>query len=141
MLQNIQLEFLPANTTSSLQQLDMTIIKILNTLYHAKFVNHIELIHRHSQSRKVGQKINVLQALQFVSDTWREISLKTIKNSFPCCGFKRMGQEMAWNAQNLLEICPELHKVTNHVSIDDNIEYCKFNKNCDGEIDERIQNY
>lgn len=92
-LQNIKLEFLPSNTTSLVQPLDMGIIKNLKTLYRGKLVNYIvesiddNLLTSSSTARDISAKINLLQAIQFLTDSWRAIKIKTIQNCFAVSGF------------------------------------------------------
>ena len=74
------------DTTSLVQPMDMGIIKNLKTFYRRKLVNYIiekieeKLVTSSSTSKEISAKINILQAVQFVADTWRATSTKTIKN-------------------------------------------------------------
>jgi len=92
-LKNITLEFLPANTTSLIQPLDMGIIKNLKVRYRIKLVNFIlEMIEENlfdpsATANQISGKINILQAIQFVSESWREVSCTTVMNCFAHCGF------------------------------------------------------
>jgi hypothetical protein len=85
-LRNIRLEFLPVNSTSLVQAMYMGIIRNLKKLYHGKLVNHIldaieeNLLTSFSTAKEVSSNVNLLQAVQFVTDSWREISSKTIQN-------------------------------------------------------------
>ena len=72
-LKNIQLEFLPVNTTSLVQAMDMGIIKNLKMLFRGK----------------LG-----------VSDSWREIGSKTIQNCFYHCSLKHSGLDMPETAKS-----------------------------------------
>ncbi|KAL4101085.1 hypothetical protein QTP88_021105 [Uroleucon formosanum] len=92
-LKNITLEFLPPNTTSLIQPLDMGIIKNLKVKYRMKLVHFIlekieeSLFDQSATADKISGKINILQAIQFVSESWREVSCSTIMNCFAHCGF------------------------------------------------------
>jgi hypothetical protein len=74
-LKNIQLEFLSSNTTSLVQPMDMGIIK-MTTLYCAKLVNYIleateeNLLTSSSTAKEVSARIDLLQAVQFIADSW-----------------------------------------------------------------------
>jgi hypothetical protein len=86
-LKNIQLEFLSPNTTSLAQPLDMEIIKNLKTLYRTKLVNYIleaiqENLLASSTAKEVSARIDLSQAVQFIADSWRRVSAKTIQNCF-----------------------------------------------------------
>ena len=62
--------------------MDMVIIKNLKTLYHGKLVNYIiekieeKLVTSSSTSKEISVKINILQAVQFVTDSWQATSTK-----------------------------------------------------------------
>ncbi|XP_050549077.1 tigger transposable element-derived protein 6-like [Daktulosphaira vitifoliae] len=79
-LKNITLEFLPPNTTSFDQPLDMGIIKNLKVKYRIKLVNFIlekieeKLFDSSATANQISGKINILQAIQFVFESWREVS-------------------------------------------------------------------
>jgi hypothetical protein len=92
-LYNIQLEFLSPSTTSLVQQMDMGIIKNLKTLYCTKLVNYIfeaiqENLLTSSTAKKVSARIDLLQTVQFIADSWRIVSTKTIQNCSAHCCFK-----------------------------------------------------
>ena len=57
--------------------MDMEIIKNLKTLYRGKLVNYIiekieeKLVTSSSTSKEISAKINILQAVEFVANSWR----------------------------------------------------------------------
>jgi hypothetical protein len=75
-LKNIQLEFLPVNTTSLVQAIDMGSVKNVKMLYCRNMVNHIldaieeNLLTSFSTVKEVSSKVNLLQAVQFVANSW-----------------------------------------------------------------------
>ncbi|XP_025420572.1 tigger transposable element-derived protein 4-like [Sipha flava] len=83
-LKNITLEFLPLNTTTLIQPLGMGIIKDLKMRYRMKLVNFIlekieeKLFDSSTSANQISGKINMLQAIQFISESWREVSLQNI---------------------------------------------------------------
>jgi len=74
-LKNITLEFLPPNTTSLIQPLDMGIIRNLKVRYRMKLVNFIlekieeKLIDSSATANQISSKIKILQVIQFVSES------------------------------------------------------------------------
>lgn len=40
-------------------------------------------------ANEISSKVNVLQAIQFVSDGWRKVRTTAIKNCFAHCGFAK----------------------------------------------------
>ena len=43
-----------------------------------------------SSAREISAKINLFQAIQLVTDSWRAIKTNTIQNCFAACGLKRL---------------------------------------------------
>lgn len=80
-LENIELKFLPPNTTSLSQPLDMGIIK--NVKFHYR-----RLLLRDRISKLDGGKsgkdleINLLEAVRLLDNAWTHVTAKTIRNCF-----------------------------------------------------------
>lgn len=92
-LKNIRIEFLPPNTTSILQPMDMGIIKVLKGMYRSKLVKFVlqkieeNVLDLSSSAPEITKKINLLNAIQFAADSWTGITDTTIKNCFSHAGF------------------------------------------------------
>ena len=92
-LKNIQLEFLPPNTTSLIQPMDHGIIKNLKTLYRKELVRMIlayleeTILNPSSTAIDVSSKISILQAVSFVAKSWRAVKEAAIINCFRKAGF------------------------------------------------------
>ena len=99
-LTNIQLQFLPPNTTALAQPMDMGIIKNLKSMYRGKLVRHIlaeiedNMLTSSATAQEISSAVNLLQAVQFIADSWRAASPKTIQNSFCHCGFEQPELEL-----------------------------------------------
>jgi hypothetical protein len=145
-LKNIHLEFLLPNTTSLVQPVDMGILKLLKTLYHRKLVNYIleateeNLLTSSSTAWEDGARVSLLQAVQFVADSWREISSKTIQNCFTHC-FKHSSLDMPnmSNIENeaILEL-QRIRKYEGFVCFENSIQCCNENGECEDAIVEEI---
>jgi hypothetical protein len=70
-----------------------------------------------STAREVGATVNLLQAVQFVTDNSREISSKTIQNCFAHCGFKHPRSETPNTSGIGNESTSELQRVRNHTAL------------------------
>ncbi|XP_044761995.1 tigger transposable element-derived protein 6-like [Coccinella septempunctata] len=81
---SLKVEFLPPNTTSKLQPLDLGIIKNFKVKYRTEVVNHVL---RQIQENRAVVPINVLEALHFIKKAWDEVSPRTIQNCLSACGF------------------------------------------------------
>ncbi|XP_028677229.1 tigger transposable element-derived protein 4-like [Erpetoichthys calabaricus] len=149
-LKNIQLEFLPPRTTALVQPMDMGIIKNLKIFYRARLVNYVleateeNLLTSSSTATEVSAKVNVLQAVTFVADSWRKISSETIQNCFSHSGFRHlilqmdvdMPIESEKNDENV-----ELQQVENYeefLSIDNELHCYDKNEDYDASIVARI---
>lgn len=79
----VNVQFLPANTTSKLQPLDQGIIKNFKVLYRTevvrKFLSDIE------EGKECA--INLLEAIRLINKSWRRVATKTVRNCFKSCGF------------------------------------------------------
>ena len=87
MYSNIKIVFLPKNTTSRLQPLDAGIIQSFKTKYRKKLMRYvIARINDDLTASETAKGIDVLQAITWVSHSWKEVSVETIKNCFAKCG-------------------------------------------------------
>ncbi|KAE9522886.1 hypothetical protein AGLY_016697 [Aphis glycines] len=133
-LKNITLEFLPPNTTSLIQPLDMGIIKNLKVRYRMKLVNFIlekieeNLFDQSATANQISGKINILQAIQFVSESWREVSCSTIMNCFAHCGYSNFigpQPELTELDEQIVQNHNEFENIDeNAPCFDDNEEIC-----------------
>lgn len=130
-LTNIRLEFLPPNTTSILQPLDMGIIKNLKTFYRSIMMSYVlnaieeNLISTTTKATEISSKIDILQAIQFIADSWRKVTSSTIQNCFAHSGFKTDSSPVGSLAANETENDPGLQRIRNaeqFLSMDDNLE-------------------
>ncbi|KAJ2948731.1 hypothetical protein O0L34_g7989 [Tuta absoluta] len=78
-LQNIELAFLPPNTTSILQPMDQSVIKSLKGHYRRKLL--MELVESEGKT-----SVNMLHAVNFLSKAWEEVTPTTIQHSFRHAG-------------------------------------------------------
>lgn len=74
-LKNIELHFLPANTTSVLQPMDQGIIKNLKVKFRQRLV--LKML-----DQPENFKVSVLDAILMISDSWDDVNQKTIQNCF-----------------------------------------------------------
>lgn len=89
-LQNVKLQFLPANTTSILQPMDAGIIQTLKLKYRTRQLQHvITQMDKHLDKTgcQVLRDITVLDAIYWVAGSWREVQQDTIIKCFAKCGF------------------------------------------------------
>ena len=78
--------FLPVDTISKLQPLDLGIIK--NFKVHYKKLLHyvVAKIDECTKASEVTKKINILQAIRWIAEAWKKISSDTIKKCFRLSG-------------------------------------------------------
>lgn len=81
---NIQLFFLPPNTTSIIQPLDQGIIKTFKTYYRTDMRKTIiDLIdYGKGTSSEIAKKISLLDALHMTAKSWNMVSASCISNCF-----------------------------------------------------------
>lgn len=83
-LQNIRIIFFPPNCISRLQPLDLGIIKNLKDHYRAKLT---QLMIENVSGGRDSKKLNVLEAINIISEAWAQVKSKTVKNCFVKAGF------------------------------------------------------
>ncbi|XP_037779428.1 tigger transposable element-derived protein 4-like [Penaeus monodon] len=91
-LTNVQLVFLPPNTTSILQPMDQGVIRSLKAYYRGKVVR---MISRALEEKKSCPKISILQGMKLLADSWELASKETIVNCFRKAGITPDGQQAA----------------------------------------------
>lgn len=83
-MSSLKVQFLPPNTTSKLQPMDLGIIKNFKVKYRKEVVQH--LLRDLAENRGLVP-INVLEAVRYVKKAWDEVTSQTIRNCFAACGF------------------------------------------------------
>ena len=84
---NIKVIFLPPNTTSVLQPLDLGIIKNFKVYYRKLLLHHIlTKIEECDSANEVVKSVTILNAIRWVSATWGKVTPETIKKCFRKAG-------------------------------------------------------
>ena len=91
-LTNVQLVFLPPNTTSILQPMDQGVIRSLKAHYRGKVVR---LLCRALEKKEPCPKTSILQSVKILVDSWKVVSKKTITNCFRKAGITPAVQQAA----------------------------------------------
>lgn len=88
-LRNIQLIFLPPNTTSVIQPLDQGIIKTLKALYRRDVQRKIvaSIDEGEGSASELVKKISLLDAIHMLAHAWNSVTATTIVNCFRKAGF------------------------------------------------------
>jgi len=82
---NIHILFLPLNTTSKLQPLDLRIIQnFLQKLYYRKLLMRfiVAKIEESTTASEVVKSLTVLHAIRWLGQAWSKVSSDVIKNCF-----------------------------------------------------------
>lgn len=84
---NITVSFLPANTTSKLQPLDLGIIKNFKTHYRKLLMRYIVTkIESASTAADIVKSVNVLNAIRWIAEAWKDVQPIVIKKCFRKAG-------------------------------------------------------
>ncbi|GBL80488.1 Tigger transposable element-derived protein 6 [Araneus ventricosus] len=83
-LQNIRVEFFPANCTSKAQSCDLGILRSFKVHYRNQLLKNT-LLSIESGGKK--KSVNVLEALHMISSAWERVGSKCISSSFVKGGF------------------------------------------------------
>ncbi|XP_064459053.1 tigger transposable element-derived protein 6-like [Ornithodoros turicata] len=93
-LQNIEVRFLPPNTTSRLQPLDQGIIKAFKVGYRRRLLQRLLI------NLRMGMdlKIDLLGAIQMMAGAWNDVKRETVANCFRKAGFVAVADEACADA-------------------------------------------
>lgn len=91
-LRNVEMFFLPPNTTSKIQPCDAGIIRTLKVYYRRRFYSSI--LEGYEMGAINPEKINVLDAINFLNAAWNiDVKATTVSNCFRHCKI-RMDEDM-----------------------------------------------
>lgn len=82
-LKNINLVFLPPNTTAKLQPMDQGVIRSFKVHYRRLMI--LKII-ENMEEKKIHLQMTVLDAIRFMKRAWSNVSQTTIRNSFKKSG-------------------------------------------------------
>ncbi|CAB5310037.1 unnamed protein product [Rhizophagus irregularis] len=78
-LTNIEIVYLPPNTTAHLQPMDAGIIHSFKAKYKREFCNHI--IHQFDRGiNRETNKLNIKEAIDYIAEAWENVTQTTIRN-------------------------------------------------------------
>ncbi|XP_049269945.1 tigger transposable element-derived protein 6-like [Rhipicephalus sanguineus] len=89
-LSNVEIFFLPPNTTAGLQPMDAGVIACFKALYRHRVLSRLALnlnIYICERRPAPDFKVSLLMAVQFISAAWAEVGSSTITNCSCKVGF------------------------------------------------------
>lgn len=98
-LKNITLHFLPPNTTSLVQPMDMGVIKNLKDIYRKLLVEKVitdledQSLSSDSTALEVSSKISLLTATTLIKKAWLQVKPETVRNCFQKVGFNPISDD------------------------------------------------
>ena len=133
-LTNINLIFLPPNTTTVIQTMDQGVMRGLKAHYRKKA---IRLCIKAVESNKPLPKISILQAMKHLVSSWNAVSKETIVNCFKKSNISQSNQQAVVNDddypfKSLQEDLEKLHEFDND-AIQSNLSAESF-ANLDSEV-------
>ncbi len=84
-LSNVKLVFLPSNTTSRLQAMDMGVIHLLKSIYRSKLVRKLVALIDNNSKPDV-KNVDLYEVLIMLKRSWNEVTEETIRNCFKKSG-------------------------------------------------------
>ena len=123
----IKIVFLPKNTTSRLQPLDAGIIRNFKVKYRKRLVKYVlSRIREDTSATQIVKGVDVLAAIRWLQEAWKEVTNLTIKNCFEKCGIKGDDELMEIQEDDDLEFEALVREFTTDISA---AEYTNFDEN------------
>ena len=123
----IKIIFLSNNKTSRLQPLDASIIQNFKVKYRKRQVKYVlARIQEDVSTTQIVKVADVLAAIRWQQEAWKEVSNLTIKNYFEKCGTKGDDELMEVKEDDDLEFEALVKEYFTDISA---VEYVNFNEN------------
>ena len=126
----IKIVFLPKNTTSRFQSLHAGIIQNFKVKYQKRLVKYVKKrlarIQEDASTTQIVKGVDVLVAIRWIQEAWKEVSNSTIKNCFEKCGIKGDIELMEVKKDDNLEFECLVKEFTTDISA---VEYANFDAN------------
>ena len=88
---NIKIVFLSKNTTSRLQPLDAGIIRNFKVKYRKSLVKYVlSQINDNASAAEMLQDVNILMAIRWVKQAWKDVTPSTVKRCFESVVFAKV---------------------------------------------------
>ena len=120
----IKIIFLSKNSTSRLQPLDAGIIQNFKVKYRKRLVKYVlARINEYSSATQIIKDVNILMAIRWAQEAWKEVTGTTIKNCFEKCGIIKNDDLMEIEEEDLefealvQELCPDV-SATKYINFD-----------------------
>ncbi|XP_037931688.1 CENP-B homolog protein 2-like [Teleopsis dalmanni] len=95
-LTNINIVFLPPNTTTAIQPLDQEVIQNFKIFYRTLLLKHLlRKIDTTRSASELAKSINVLEAVYFLKTSWDKVKATTIQNGFCKAGFSKSNESFS----------------------------------------------
>ena len=127
----INIIFLPKNTTSRLQPYVAEIIQNFKVKYIKRLVKYIlARINEYSSATQIIKDVNILMAIRWAQEAWKEVTETTIKNCFEKSGIIKNYDLMEIEKKDLefealvQEFSPDV-STTDYVNFDANLPVCE----------------
>ena len=119
---NIQIQFLPANTTSRLQPMDQGVIRSFKSFYRRRLVQH--LIQEMEASSTAAEKvpIDLLKVMTWCNAAWNDVTQKTIANCFR----KALFSESNGNDELIQDTDAEDDSLFRQLVLDNAVSFAEF---------------
>ena len=123
----IEIIVLPKNTTSTLQPLDGGIIQNFKVKYRKRLVKYVlARIQEDASAAQIFQGVDVLVAIRWLKETWKEITNLTIKNCFEKYSIKGENEMIEVEEDDNFEFETLEKEFTTDISA---AEYANFDEN------------
>lgn len=143
-LSNVELKFLPANTTSCLQPMDQGVIRAFKVNYRKKLMHSlVAKMDNVISVHELAKSVTLDDAVSWIKTAWNEVKPETIRKCFTHCGFLSAGDgclvdvfEDNDSGSDLTKLCEVASVEVDLSAVNEEIECFNEDENLDGIIAE-----
>ncbi|GBM40979.1 hypothetical protein AVEN_250304-1 [Araneus ventricosus] len=126
--------FFPANYTSKIQLLDLSVIRCVKVHYRKTLIRRLLAASETKREAKDELKqVTVLGVIHMLSSSWRNIIEKCIKSCFKKAGFSFPAENEYEEPENESENCENDINEEDWHTVSDGLATCTFNEFVDGD--------
>lgn len=126
---NTKVVFFPANCTSKIQPLDLSVIRCVKVHYRKTLIRRLlAALQTKRATKDESKQVTVLDAIHMLCSSWRNITDKCIKSCFKKAGFSFPAENECEEPENESENCENDINEEDWHTVSGGLSTCTFNE-------------